>query len=774
MMTTKAPGDDDRDDEVGLKVGRRKHSAAGIPGVVASMRHAQAQLGPTRTAKTLLKLNQPDGFDCPGCAWPDPGKTSHFEFCENGAKAIAEEATVRRIDAEFFARHSVDDLDTRSDYWLGQQGRLTAPMFRPAGERHYQPISWDDAFATIAEALAASGDPDRAVFYTSGRTSNEAAFLYQLLVRKLGTNNLPDCSNMCHESSGAALSQTIGVGKGSVTLDDIHDADLLVIVGQNPGTNHPRMLTALEQAKRNGAAIVAINPMPEAGLIRFKNPQHARGVIGTGTALADEYLQVKLGADLALFQLFNRRLVELDDERGGGVLDRAFLDEHCDGVDELLAHLRTRDADALLAATGLPADDVERVVQLLAEHSRIVICWAMGITQHRQAVPTIREFVNTLLLRGSIGRAGAGVAPVRGHSNVQGDRTMGIWEQMPDGFLDALGERFAFEPPRRHGYDTVNAIGAMLDGDIDVFMAMGGNFLAATPDTKVTAAAMAGTKLSVQVSTKLNRSHVVGGEASLILPCLGRTEIDRTGGAEQRITVEDSMSMVHASRGRLEPASPELRSEVAILCGLAERIFGPDDGVDWDGLAADYGRIRDDIEAVVPGFTDFNRRIDHPGGFVLPHPPRDQLVFPTETAKARLTCNEFVGEVVPPGRLLLQTLRSHDQFNTTIYGLDDRYRGIKDGRRVVFVHAEDLAALASLDGPGGGRFADGDVVDVVSEAADGSERRAEAFRLVAYDVARGTCAAYFPEANVLVPLSAVAEESNTPVSKSVVVRFEHR
>ncbi|MCU1372550.1 MAG: oxidoreductase alpha (molybdopterin) subunit [Ilumatobacteraceae bacterium] len=774
MMTTPAPGDDERDDETGLKVGPRERSAAGIPAVVASMRHAQAQLGPVRTARTLLKLNQPDGFDCPGCAWPDPGQTTHFEFCENGAKAIAEEATVRRIDAAFFARHPVDDLAGRTDFWLGQQGRLTEPMYRPAGEQHYRPISWDDAFGTVAEALAASGDPDRAVFYTSGRTSNEAAFLYQLLVRKIGTNNLPDCSNMCHESSGVALTQTIGIGKGSVTLDDIHEADLLVIVGQNPGTNHPRMLSALEAAKRNGAAIVAINPMPEAGLIRFKNPQRARGIVGHGTALADEYLQVKLGADLALFQLLNRRLVELDEERGGGVLDRPFVDERCDGADELVEHLRSLDASALLAATGLPADEVERVAQLLAGRERITICWAMGITQHRQAVPTIREMVNTLLLRGSIGKAGAGVCPVRGHSNVQGDRTMGIYEQPSDEFLDALAAEFGFEPPREHGYDTVDAIHAMAAGKVDVFMAMGGNFLAATPDTGATAAGIARTQLTVQVSTKLNRSHVVGGGAALILPCLGRTEIDRTAGAVQRVTVEDSMSMVHASAGQLEPASPHLRSEVAVVCGLAERIFGPGDDVPWAELAADYDRIRDRIEVVVPGFTDFNRRIDHPGGFVLPHPPRDEQRFTTANGRAQLTTNVFAGDEVSPGRLLLQTLRSHDQFNTTIYGLDDRYRGIKDGRRVVFVHAEDLAVLATVDGPGGGRFADGDVVDVVSEAADGTERRAEAFRLVAYDVARGTCAAYFPEANVLVPLTAVAEESNTPASKAVIVRFEAR
>lgn len=762
-MTTPAPTDDPGDGA--LQVTEAKASAAGLSGVLHGMDHARRQLGAVRSAKTFLKLNQPDGFDCPGCAWPDPAHTSSFEFCENGIKAIAEEATVRRIDAAFFAAHSVDDLAERSDHWLGQQGRLTEPMHRPAGARTYRPISWDDAFGVVADALAASGDPDRAVFYTSGRTSNEAAFAYQLLVRKLGTNNLPDCSNMCHESSGVALTQTIGVGKGSVTLDDIHQAELIVVVGQNPGTNHPRMLTALEEAKRNGATIVAVNPLPEAGLIRFKNPQRPRGVVGAGTELADEFLQVAVGADLALFGWLNRRLVELDAERGGGVVDHEFLAEHADGIDELVAHLATLDADALLAATGIGAAQAERVAQLLADNRRIIICWAMGITQHRQAVPTIREMVNTLLLRGAIGRPGAGACPVRGHSNVQGDRTMGIYEKPSAVFLDALGREFGFDPPREHGLDTVDAIAAMGRGDIDVFFALGGNFLSAAPDTNATAVALARTKLTVQVSTKLNRSHLVGGEASLILPCLGRTEVDRTGGREQRVTVEDSMSMVHASEGRLEPASPHLRSEVAIVTALAERVFGPDDPVDWAGLRGDYGRIRTHIEAVIPGFTDYERRIDLPGGFVLPHPPRDRRVFPTTTGRARLTCNTFVAEVVGEGRLLLQTLRSHDQFNTTIYGLDDRYRGISGGRRVVFVHRDDLRSLG---------FADGDIVDVVSEAADEVERRAEAFRLVAYDVARGTCAAYFPEANVLVSLGSVAEESNTPVSKAVVVRFERR
>ena len=760
-MPTPPPTTDD--DEAELRVERPKHWAAGIPGVLASLADGQTQMGPVRTARTLLKLNQPDGFDCPGCAWPDPHDPSAFEFCENGAKAVAEEATRRRVTPDLFAAHPVSALALRTDHWLGQQGRLTRPMYRAEGEDHYRPVSWEDAFAIVADELAASGDADRAVFYTSGRTSNEAAFVYQLLVRRLGTNNLPDCSNMCHESSGLALTQTIGVGKGSVTLDDFVAADLIVVMGQNPGTNHPRMLTALEEAKDAGATIVAVNPLHEAGLQRFKNPQRPRGIIGAGTTLADEYLQICVGADLALFQYVNHRLAELEAERGG-VFDHQFLAEACEGGDELLAHLRSVDTEALLAATGLDRAEVERFVELIAANSRIIVCWAMGITQHRQAVATIREVVNTLLLRGSIGKTGAGVCPVRGHSNVQGDRTMGIWEQPTDAFLDALAAEFDFEPPRDHGHDTVDAIRAMQRGEVDVFFAMGGNFLMAAPDTEATARALGHCRLTVQVSTKLNRSHLVGGQAALILPCLGRTEADHTGGRAQRITVEDSMSMVHASTGTLEPASAELRSEVAIVCGLAGAVLpGGGGGIDWSSMEADYDVIRGHIEAVVPGFTDFNRRIDRPGGFVLPHPPRDQRHFPTPSGRARLTVNPFDPVEVPSGHLLLQTLRSHDQYNTTIYGLDDRYRGIHDGRRVLFARADDLAALG---------FADGDHVDILSDWTDGVERRAPRFRLVAYDVAPGTCAAYFPEANVLVPLDSVAEGSNTPTSKAVVVRFE--
>ncbi|MGI8756945.1 MAG: FdhF/YdeP family oxidoreductase [Acidimicrobiales bacterium] len=760
-MTAGAPTDDQG--EKRLRVSKAKSAAGGLPAVVASVRHGLDQMGPRRTVAALLRVNQPDGFDCPGCAWPDPGQASHVEFCENGAKAVAEEATLRRITPAFFAEHPVSELAERSDHWLGQQGRLTSPMYRPTGSDHYRPISWDGAYSVVAEALRRSGIPDRAVFYTSGRASNEAAFAYQLFARRLGTNNLPDCSNLCHESSGVALASTIGIGKGTVTLDDIAAAELVVVVGQNPGTNHPRMLSALEAAKRGGAAIVAINPLAEAGLIRFKNPQRPRGVIGRGTALADEHLPVTLGGDLALFQALNRRLVELDDA-AGNVLDRTFLAGHVEGVDEAVEHLRSLDPAALLAAAGLTehAEAVERVAQLLVDRDRIIICWAMGITQHRQAVATIREMVNTVLLRGSIGRAGSGLCPVRGHSNVQGDRTMGIYEQPAEAFLDALATEFAFEPPRHHGVDVVGAIGAMARGEVDVFVSLGGNLLSASPDTGATIDALAKVGLTVQISTKLNRSHVQGGEAALILPTLGRTEIDHSGGREQRVTVEDSMSMVHASRGTFAPASPDLRSEVTIVCEMAERAL-PVTTVDWAAMARDYDVIRDHVEAVVPGFTDFNRRIGVDGGFVLPNPPRDERRFATDTGRARLSCNQVEGRTLPDGRLVLQTIRSHDQYNTTIYGLDDRYRGIHQGRRVVFVHRQDLAER--------GR-ADGDHVDVVSEWTDGIERRARRFRLVAYDTPRGTCAAYFPEANVLVPLGSVALESNTPTFKSVVIRFE--
>ncbi|WP_336158559.1 FdhF/YdeP family oxidoreductase [Amycolatopsis sp. VC5-11] len=765
-MTREAPTGDV--DEARLEVGKPKGWAAGIPGVAVSLARGVEQMGPVRTARTLRLLNQRDGFDCPGCAWPEPRqvdgeKRKMAEFCENGAKAVAEEATKRRVGREFFAAHPVSELNERTDYWLGQQGRLTEPMVLREGGSHYEPISWDDAFGLIADELRGLSSPDEAIFYTSGRTSNEAAFVYQLLVRAYGTNNLPDCSNMCHESSGAALSATTGIGKGSVSLADIHQADLIVVVGQNPGTNHPRMLSALEQAKGHGAKVIAVNPLPEAGLMRFKNPQNVRGVVGKGTPLADEFAQIRLGGDLALFQAVGHLLLQWEDAAPGSIVDREFVEKSTHGFEDWAKQLREIDWPETEKATGLERAQIEHIARMIATSERTIYCWAMGLTQHKHAVPTIAEVVNLALVRGMIGKPGAGLCPVRGHSNVQGDRTMGVWEKMPEPFMDALDREFGITVPRNHGWDTVDSIRAMLDGRGKVFFAMGGNFASATPDSDRTAEALRACSLTVHVSTKLNRSHVVPGRSALILPTLGRTERDEQESGRQFVTVEDSMSQVHASRGRLAPASDELLSEVAIVCRLAEKLLGADHSVPWRSFEKNYDLIRDRIAAVVPGCHDYNRRVREPDGFVLPHAPRDSREFTgTATGKGTFTVSELEYPEVPEGRLLLQTLRSHDQYNTTIYGLSDRYRGIEDGRRVVFVHPDDLAALG---------VADGEIVDLVSEWRDG-DRRAPSFRAVAYPTARGCAAAYFPEANALVPLDSVAEKSNTPVSKAVVIRLE--
>jgi molybdopterin-dependent oxidoreductase alpha subunit len=746
-------------------VSEPQHAAAGIPALVHTTKIASAQMGLARATRTLLKLNQFDGFDCPGCAWPEPDHPHTAEFCENGAKAVAEEATVRRVTPAFFAEHSVADLAGKSGYWLGQQGRLTQPMLLDEGASHYEPVSWDDAFALIAGELAALDSPDGAAFYTSGRTSNEAAFAYQLFARQFGTNNLPDCSNMCHESSGSALVETLGVGKGSVHLKDLYQADLIIVAGQNPGTNHPRMLSALERAKRAGAKIVSINPLPEAGLERFKNPQNAKGLVGGGSKLTDLFLQIRIGGDLALFRTLNRLLLEAEEKEPGTVLDQAFIDEHCAGFAEWQADAREDDTDwdEVRTATGLPEEQIRELAELARGSKRTIVCWAMGLTQHKHSVPTIREVVNFLLLRGMVGRPGAGVCPVRGHSNVQGDRTMGIYEKPAPAFLDALGREFRFEPPREHGHDVVDTIRAMRDGRVKVFFAMGGNFVSATPDTPVTEDALRGCRLTVHVSTKLNRSHAITGARALVLPTLGRTDRDLTSKGPQQVTVEDSMGMVHASRGRLAPPSRDLLSETAIVCRLARRVLGPKNTVPWEDFAVDYDTVRDRIARVVPGFEDFNSRIKKPGGFALPHAPRDKRAFPTTTGKANFTVNPAYAPELPEGRLLLQTLRSHDQYNTTIYGLDDRYRGIKDGRRVVLLHPEDAAALGVRNG---------EYVDLVGEWEDEVERRAPHFRVVHYPTARGCAAAYYPETNVLVPLDSVAETSNTPTSKSVVIRLE--
>ncbi|MET2715062.1 FdhF/YdeP family oxidoreductase [Streptomyces harbinensis] len=755
-MSAKPPASDPVQDAP--QVGAPKESSVGLPAITHALRTAQQQMGLRRTALTLLRVNQHDGFDCPGCAWPEPGKPHTAEFCENGAKAVAEEATLRRITPAFFAEHSVADLRERSGYWLGQQGRLTEPMYLAEGATHYTPIGWDAALDLIAGELDALDSPDEAAFYTSGRTSNEAAFVYQLFAREFGTNNLPDCSNMCHESSSYALGDTLGIGKGSVLLDDLEKADLIIVAGQNPGTNHPRMLTALEGAKHAGAKIMTINPLPEAGLRNFHNPQTPRGLAGPGTDLTDLFLQIRLGGDQALFRILNKLLLERD-----GATDDAFIRDHTHGFQDFATATRATTWDQALEATGLTRENIEAALELILASRSIIVCWAMGLTQHKNSVPTIQEIVNFLLLRGNIGRPGAGVCPVRGHSNVQGDRTMGICERPTPQLLDALEREFGFTPPREHGLDTVETIRALRDGRVKVFLAVGGNFVSATPDSAVTEAALAGARLTVQVSTKLNRSHCVTGRRALILPTLGRTERDRRpDGGDQFVTVEDSMGMVHASRGRLAPAGPHLRSETAILCALARRVLGPGSTTPWEEFAADYDRIRDRIARVVPGFDDFNTKVARPGGFALPHPPRDSRTFPTTTGKANFTAEPLTWPRVPEGRLLLQTLRSHDQYNTTIYGLDDRYRGIKGGRRVVFVHPDDARRLG-LD--------DGTYADLTSEWTDGTERTAPGFRVIHYPTAPGCAAAYYPETNVLVPLDATAKTSNTPTSKSIVIRL---
>ncbi|WP_248763273.1 FdhF/YdeP family oxidoreductase [Pseudarthrobacter sp. SSS035] len=771
-MASKAPKQNI--DESKLTVTKPKTTAVGLPAVANALKISLEQMGPLRSIQTLMAVNQVDGFDCMGCAWPEHEKRNAAEFCENGAKAVAEEGTRRRVTPEFFAQHSIADLKTRDDFWLGQQGRLTHPMLLDEGATHYKPIAWDDAYELIAQEIRDMEHADQSVFYTSGRTSNEAAFAYQLLVRGIGTNNLPDCSNMCHESSGSALVETIGIGKGSVSLTDLETASLIFVAGQNPGTNHPRMLSALEKAKKNGAVIISVNPLPEAGLLRFENPQNISGMV-VGTQLTDDFLQIRAGGDQALFQGLGKYLLEAEAQgrKTPGlptVLDHEFIKDHTVGIDEYLRYLEKAEWNDIVEATGLTLEQIKSIGERLLASSATIVCWAMGLTQHKHSVPTLRDVVNVLLLQGNIGKPGAGVCPVRGHSNVQGDRTMGIFEKMPENFHDRLDHEFQFHSPRAHGFDTVAAIRAMRDGKVRVFIGMGGNFVRAAPDSEVTEQALANTRLTVQISTKLNHSHVSTGRRALILPTLGRTERDTQRTGDQRVTVEDSMSAVHASRGRLKPASEHLHSEVAIVCNVAHKIFTGSDNLplpntpkaDWLAMRDDYSIIRKHIEAVLSGFENFEERIKNPGGFVLPHPPRDARKFDTASGKAHFTGNELQFISVPAGRLVLQTLRSHDQYNTTIYGKDDRYRGIHGGRRVVMINADDITELG---------FTDGDMVHLVSEF-QGTERRADNFRIVSYSTPKGCAAAYYPETNVLVPLDSVADTSGTPTSKSVIVRLE--
>ncbi|WP_186114215.1 FdhF/YdeP family oxidoreductase [Burkholderia gladioli] len=722
--------------------------------------------------RTLFRQNQPDGFDCPGCAWPDRQHASTFEFCENGVKAVAAEATSKRVGPDFFAAHTVTALLEQSDYELEQHGRLTDPMVYDAASDRYVPIAWDAAFALIARHLKALDDPNRAAFYTSGRASNEAAFLYQLMVRRFGTNNFPDCSNMCHEATSRGLPATVGVGKGTVTLEDFEHADLLMIFGQNPATNHPRMLGELREAAKRGAAIVSINPLKERGLERFSDPQSPIEMLTMGsTKISSRFVQPVIGGDFALLKGLAKRVLELDDAAvlagRPRVLDTAFIDEHTAGFEAFADDLRAESWAALTAESGVSYEQIDSLAELYAKSERVIATWGMGITQHKHSVQTIHMLSNLMLMRGNIGREGAGLCPVRGHSNVQGNRTVGIEEKPTMDFLDRLGQVYDFEPPRHHGYDVVETIEAMLEDKLNVFIGLGGNFAMATPDTPRTWDGLRRCALTVHITTKLNRSHLIHGRDALILPTLGRTEIDLQNGVSQGVTVEDSMSMVHVSYGMNKPASPNLLSETAIVARMAMALFGPHDSVDWQAYIDDYARVRDAIEAVLPGFENYNERIAQPRGFhlrvasrerdwITPNRKANFVAHPMPTDTPIQRARALHGEKL----LTLMTTRSHDQYNTTIYALDDRYRGVFGQRRVVFANKDDLAMLG---------FEAGDWVDLETVWHDGIERRADGFLLVEYDIPRGCLGAYYPETNPLVPLDSTADIANTPTSKSIPV-----
>ncbi|HMF41417.1 MAG TPA: FdhF/YdeP family oxidoreductase [Polyangia bacterium] len=749
-------------DDFPKKTGKRDRSAAGLSSIVETVNRGVRQMGVKRSLRTLLALNQKDGFDCPSCAWPDPDddrKTA--EFCENGAKAVASEAMRARITPAFFAQHTIADLLKQSDLWMDQQGRLTQPMVRRRGADRYEPISWPDAFALVAGELGALASPNEASFYTSGRASNEAAFMYGLFARQFGTNNLPDCSNMCHESSGLGLNETIGIGKSTVKIEDFALADCIFIIGQNPGTCHPRMLTELEKAAKNGCKIVSVNPLPETGMIRFKNPQQPLSMLGPGTQIASLFLPVRVNGDVALFKGLMKEMLERDRAAGGTLLAHDFIAHHTEGFEALVRDLDATAWDTIVKESGVTREQIAEGAAIALRSERMICAWAMGITQHGNGVANVKSIVNFALLRGQIGRRGAGVCPVRGHSNVQGDRTVGIWEKMSPAFLKSLGKEFGFSPPEAHGFDTVQTIEAMHVGKVKVFVALGGNFLSATPDTHYTSEAIARCKLTVQIATKLNRAHLITGEQALILPCLGRTEKDVQASGEQFVTVEDTTGVVHQSRGVLAPASEQLMSEPAIVGRMALATMGKRSTVDWQALIDNYDRIREHIEHVVPGFVQYNKRVREPGGFYLPNAPREGT-FPTKSGRAHFTVTPIPRHDLGDGRLLLTTVRSHDQFNTTIYGENDRYRGVFGGRRVIFMNADDMRER---------NLAADQLVDIVSHFG-AERRRAARFKVVPYEIPRGCAAAYYPETNVLVPVTAVAAGSNQPASKSIPITLE--
>ena len=733
--------------------------------MLSALSYARQTAGLGRGLHALSVLNQVNGFDCPSCAWPDPDprERSVAEFCENGARAVAHEADRRRLGAAFFAEHSVAELKSHDDYFLEQQGRLVEPLFRERGSAYYRPISYADAFELAGTALRQTR-PERTVFYTSGRASNEAAFLYQLLARALGTNNLPDCSNLCHESSGKGLGSTIGIGKGTVTLGDFELADCIFVIGQNPGTNHPRMLTTLRAARARGATLVAVNPLKERALVSFAHPQTARGLLGYGDPLSSEYVQVKINGDVALLKGVMKELLRLEEERGG-VLDHEFIREHTRGFDAFAAELRQVPMSRLELESGVPLATITRLAEIYGQSRRAIVCWAMGITQHENGVANVREIVNLLLLRGNIGRPGAGACPVRGHSNVQGDRTVGITEAPSEAFLARLEAAAGFSAPRLAGLDAVGSVLAMERGEVDVFMALGGNFVRAMSDSERTARVIAGTALAVNIATKLNRTHLEAGAASLLLPCLGRSERDRGAplddthaGTFQFVSVEDSMGVVHRSEGQLEPLEAGLLGEPAIVAGIAAAALGQEAPVPWGTLSRDYDAIRELIERAIPGFERYNERVREPGGFELPNAARERH-FATASGKAEFTVQPLPERTLAADELLLTTVRSHDQFNTTIYGYDDRYRGVSGDRRVVFLNSQDLADRG---------LEPGQRVDLTSHFR-GVGRTLRGFTAVAYDLPRGSAAGYFPELNPLVPLESYADESRTPTSKSIVI-----
>ena len=746
----------------GARESSRHKIAAGFYSIYETGHFGIKEMGVKRSLKTLSKLNQKDGFDCPSCAWPDPdGKRKAAEFCENGAKAVASEATTKRLTPEVFAKHAISEMLRHPDAWFEDLGRITHPMVRLPGAEYYTPISWDDAFELVGRELRSLASPDEASFYTSGRASNEAAFLYGLFARQFGTNNLPDCSNMCHESSGTGLTEVIGFGKATVRIEDFAEADSIFVIGQNPGTCHPRMLTELQKAAQRGCKIVSINPLIETGLMRFKNPQQPINMLGMGTKLACLFLTVRINGDVALLKGIMKAMLEVDERTGGKVLAHDFIEHHTEGFAEFAADLRRENWEKVVKNSGISREQIREAAQIAMESKRMICSWAMGITQHKNGVANVQSIVNFALLRGQIGKRGAGICPVRGHSNVQGDRTVGIWEKMSPEFLKALGTEFHFSPPEKHGFDTCRTIEAMHQGRVKVFIGLGGNFLAATPDTNYTSEALRGCKLTVQISTKLNRAHLITGGRALILPCLGRTERDFQKSGEQFVSVEDTTGLIHMSRGVLAPASEHLRSEPAIIAGIARATLQDRTTVDWNRLIENYDHIREHIEHVVPGFTQYNVRVRQPGGFYLPNDPR-QGKFDTPSKRAKFSVHPIPEHDLPDGRLLLTTIRSHDQFNTTIYSENDRYRGISNGRRVVFLNSDDIGRLG---------LKKDQWVDLVSHF-ESELRRAERFKVVPYEIPPGCAAAYYPETNVLVPIRSVADGSNQPVSKSIVISIE--